>query len=242
MGGLGNQLFIYAFGRALELEHNLDIYFDTYSGFKNDPYRRKLELDNFNTKYKKASLYNILFFPINKRLKIISKVLYPGSFYIKEDKNFSVDLLKELFNKQQKIFLQGYFQNPEYFESIKEELKKEMTLKTELSESAKIYLELINNSNSVAIHIRRKEIKDLIPIDFYLKNIKSLEQKIDKPKFFIFSDDINWCKKSIPQNEDIVFITYTSNHIEDFWLMKNCKYFIAGNSTFSWWARWLSSF
>lgn len=240
LGGLGNQLFIYAFGRALELEHNLDVYFDTFSGFKRDAYKRKYELDNFNVNLKKVSIYASLFYPINKRSKLIIKSLYPNSVYIEEYENLRIDLLRKFLEENKKIFLQGYFQNLKYFENIKDELRKEIVIKTELSTIAKKYLEQINNSNSVAVHIRRKERKELVPIKFYLTKIKILEQKIDNPKYFIFSDEIEWCKTNLEINKNIVYVENTLNQIEDFWLMKNCRHFIIGNSTFSWWASWLS--
>uniref|UniRef100_A0A7V2ZKD0 Alpha-1,2-fucosyltransferase n=1 Tax=Ignavibacterium album TaxID=591197 RepID=A0A7V2ZKD0_9BACT len=242
LGGLGNQLFIYAFGKALELNLNLDVYFDTSSGFKKDPYNRKFELENFNISIKKTSKYDSLFYPINKRSKLIAGILYPGSSYLKEDKNFSIDLINDKLKKYKKVFLQGYFQKPEYFEIIKEELKKEIVLKTELSVTAKNYLEQIMNTNAVAVHIRMKERKDLFSFDFYLQNIKSLAQKLDSPKFFIFSDEIEWCKKNLDDNENVFFVEGTLNQIEDFWLMKNCKHFIIPNSTFSWWASRLTSY
>ncbi len=55
LGGLGNQLFIYAFGRSLQINLNVDIYFDIYSGFMNDTYKRKFELSNFNILLKEGS-------------------------------------------------------------------------------------------------------------------------------------------------------------------------------------------
>jgi hypothetical protein len=162
LGGLGNQLFIYAFGRALELEHNLDVYFDTFSGFKKDTYKRKYELDNFNVKIKKAALYDSLFYPINKRSKKIKNILYPESILIEEDNKFSVKELILNAEKYKKVFLQGYFQKQEYFENIKEELRKEITLKTEFSVIAKRYLERINSCNSVILHTKNKFIKTII--------------------------------------------------------------------------------
>ena len=241
LGGLGNQLFIYAFGRALQLHYNLDVSFDTYSGFKNDPYKRKFELDNFNTVIKTATLFNSLYFPISKRSYFLTKILFPNSVYIEENENFSTEQIKAQLNNYSKIYLQGYFQKQEYFESIKDELRTEITFKKELSETAKYYLGQINNCNSVAVHIRRKERKDSFRLEFYLSEIESMRKKNDNPKFFIFSDDINWCKNILPANNKFVFVTETKNQIEDFWLIKNCKHFIIGNSTFSWWAMFLGT-
>jgi hypothetical protein len=241
IGGLGNQLFIYAFGRSLEIKHDFEVSFDTYSGFKKDTYNRKFELDNFNIKIKKATLSEALYFPIQKRSKTIANILYPGSFYIEDDQNFSVEKLKELVNLHNRIFLQGYFQKAECFESLKEELKNELTLNKELSETADDYLEITKIKNSVAVHIRLKERANLNQLDFYTDNISRLKKELNDPFFFIFSDDINWCKKNMQADSDIIFIENTNNQLEDFWLMKNCKHFIISNSTFAWWGAWLSS-
>lgn len=238
LGGLGNQLYIYAFGRALELNYGVEVRYDTYSGFKKDTYKRKFELYNFNVKIKNTTLFDSLFFPIRKRSEALAKILYPGSAYFEEDQNLSVNKIILLSKQFKKIYLQGYFQKAEYFQSIKNELIAEISLIKELSLKAKNYLSQINERNAVAVHIRRKERKDLVPLEFYLSEIDSMKKKISNPKFFIFSDEIEWCKNNLSDYYEYVYVD-TEDHIEDFWLMKNCKHFIIGNSTFSWWASWL---
>lgn len=240
IGGLGNQLFIYAFGRALELNHNLEVYFDIYSGFKNDPYKRKYELDNFKTIIKKSSFYDSMFFPLHKRSKLLAKFLFPDCVYVVEDKYFSIEQLKTKSSQYKKNFLEDYFQKAEYFENIKSELKKEIILNKELSETANNYLEIIKKNNSVAVHIRLKERANGNQLDVYSDNISRLKKELNNPVFFIFSDDISWCKKNMQLDTDIILIEKSNNHIEDFWLMKNCNHFIITNSTFSWWAAWLA--
>lgn len=241
LGGLGNQLFIYAFGRALEINYEFDVSFDTYSGFKKDLYNRKFELDNFNVKIKTASLYESLFYPINKRTRIGKNVLYPGSILVEENDNFSIAALKELNKKYRNIYLQGYYQKSEFFENIKEELKKEIVLTKPLSDKGKYFLDKIRNINSVAVHIRLKERANKNNWGFYLDNINQLKKDLNNPQFFIFSDDIRLCKNNLASETFLIFIENTSGHLEDFWLMKNCKHFIISNSAFSWWASYLSS-
>lgn len=241
IGGLGNQLFIYAFGRALELNYGLDVRYDIYSGFKKDTYKRKFELDNFNVKINKATILDSFYFPIRKRSELITKIFYPGSFYIEENQNFSIEKLIEIEKKYKKVFMQGYFQKSEYFESIKEELKKEIVLTKPISEEANSYLEKIKNSTSVAVHIRLKERANLNKLSFYSENIAKFKKELVNPIFFVFSDDINYCKVNMRLDSEVIFIEKTNNQIEDYWLMKNCKHFIISNSTFSWWACYLSS-
>lgn len=241
LGGLGNQLFIYAFGRALEINYGLDVSFDTYSGFKRDAYNRKFELNNFNVKIKKATAYDSFYFPLRKRLGFITKILYLGSFYLEEYQNFSIENLVEIEKKYKKVFIQGYFQKAEFFENIKEDLKKEIVLTRPLSDEGKYLLDKIRESNSVAVHIRLKERANKNNWKFYIDNINRLKKDLNNPLFFIFSDDIKSCKDNLAPESFLIFIENTSDHLEDFWLMKHCKHFIISNSTFSWWAKFLGT-
>ena len=236
IGGLGNQLFIYAFGRALQKKYNMDVYFDTYSGYKNDPFKRKYELDNFDTKIKKTGLLDSIYFPVRKRSKVIANILFAGSLYIEGDQNLSIDRLVSQEKQFKKIFLQGYFQKSKYSEVVEKEIRQEITLKKSLSKVANDYLSEINKNNSVALHIRGKERKEISSVQFYIESIKNIKQKINRPIIFVFTDDIEWSKKILSEQQNIFFIENTSNHLEDFWLMRNCKHFIIPDSTFSWWA------
>ena len=95
----------------------------------------------------------------------------------------------------------------------------------------------IENTESIAIHIRRIKYEDKLHIDYYLKAL-NIFNGVNKKQFFVFSDDIEWCKNNFYTNE---FIYVSGNsEIEDFYLMSKCKNFIIANSSFSWWAAWLS--
>jgi len=241
LGGLGNQLFIYAFGRTLELNYGIDVQYDIYTGFKKDSFKRKFELDNFYVKINKATVPDSLYFPFRKRSELITKIFYPASFYIEEDQNFSAEKLIEIEKEYKKVFMQGYFQKAEYFESIREELKKEIVLTKPLSEKANGYLGKVKNSISVAVHIRLKERSNLNQLSFYSESIAKLKKELVNPVFFVFSDDIKYCKENIKFDSEVIFIENTNNQLEDFWLMKNCEHFIIYNSTFSWWASFLAT-
>ena len=80
-------------------------------------------------------------------------------------------------------------------------------------------------------------------IDFIMKSIKSLESKENDLHFFVFSDDIDWCKNNLNflKNHTLVDHTHSGykfgNYIQ---LMTECKHFIVPNSTFAFWASFLS--
>lgn len=68
-----------------------------------------------------------------------------------------------------------------------------------------------------------------------------MDQKVERPHYFIFSDDIEWCKDNLPfGNTAITFVPSDIEMHEKIRLMYSCKHFIISNSTFSWWGQFLS--
>lgn len=108
----------------------------------------------------------------------------------------------------------------------------------------------IKNSNSVSLHIRRgdyvalsksKKGHALCPISYYKKAIENIAQKIHNPRFFIFSDDIQWVKENLAIKYNAEYIDFNRDYPErDIILMKHCKHNIIANSSFSWWGAWLN--
>ena len=145
------------------------------------------------------------------------------------------------------LCLNGHFQSEKYFSNIKDQLINN------LKPSEKIVNHLenkYNTKNTIAIHIRRTDylkfqnvyiqldkIYYIKALDFLLKNyIKDLKDDI---KIFIFSDDIEWCKKNVDFNIETIFIQ--EDDYCELYIMSKCQYFIIANSTFSWWGSYLST-
>jgi len=252
-GGLGNQMFQYAAARALK---SGKIYFD-YSFLNNNNISsysftaREFELHIFSKlKVKKLNSYaKRLILTKNKKYDLL-KFLLPAKLnnikYITDD-NIEENLNKKHLN--QMLYLEGYFQNATYYNQIKKSIVDDFTFPKLPDE----FLELLNeieNSNSVAIHIRRgdylkpniKEYHGILPISYYEHAIRYLNGKLENPLYFIFSDDPDWCFENLNflSNKQIV-----SNRNEawiDMCLISNCKHQIIANSSFSWWAAWLNQF
>ena len=238
LGGLGNQLFIYAFGRSLQLLYDQKVFFDIHSGFIRDPYKRIFKLDKFNTAIKPVSIFDSMFYPLNKHFRALASLVYPESIYINEDDNFSIDNLNSLRGLSKKIFLEGYFQKESYFAKIRTQLLKEITLRESPSNRINYYLEQVQQNNSVAVHIRGKERINVKSIQFYKDSISQLNDKLNIPKYFIFTDDMVWVKSWLQIQDNIIFVSDTLDDIEDFWIMRQCNHFVISDSTFAFWAAW----
>lgn len=248
-GGLGNQFFQYAFGKNLSKITGSELKIDI-SNFKNN--KRTFLLDKFNTDFKIALEKEIeKFIPKNKLKRFIKKKvnnILPFSkknYYIEKEDNFN----KKIFNLNPNSYIEGYWQNEKYFYNIKKTLQKELTLKNNnLQHIYKNYKELKENE-SVSIHIRRGDYLEKkyaekyinLNTNYYKQAIKLITKKNKNPYFFIFSDDIDWCKKNLNiANCFYIDQTLQLKDYEELILMSKCKHNIIANSTFSWWAAWLN--
>ena len=239
-GGLGNQMFQYAFAKSLE--NNRKIKFDI-SSYKNDYFHREYKLDFFNTSIEKATLSEIKkirgyegFFRIV--LKKIGFVLSrPKSFYQEQN---TFDYCKDI-EKYHRYF-DGFWQNEKYFIDIREILLRDFT-PISITNKAQHYLSKINYQ-SVSIHIRRSDylklrhIYCICDLDYYTEAMNLMRKTIENPIFFVFSDDITWCKNNL--DGEFIFIEETTD-IDDMFLMSKCSHNIIANSTFSWWGAWLNN-
>ena len=134
--------------------------------------------------------------------------------------------------------------SPIYPDQIKDELKEYYHVKKEyLNESAVNLIKQVSTIESVCVHVRRGDYMtaagfSTCSINYYLNSISYIEDKIKSPVFFVFSDDIEWCRNNIV-GKNIQYMDTLRPDYEDFEIMRNCKHFIISNSTFSWWAAYL---
>ncbi len=256
-GGMGNQMFQYAIGRALSIRHNVPLKLDTTfldhrikiphmlrPGFT----FRNFDLDVFNIQAEIAqpleiSFWNrpILFGPV---MLVIDAILRKLAFLPGWEKKYSFN--KQTLNLGPNTYLQGFWQSEKYFVECKDQIRKDFTLKEPLSETTKILSEEIKNTNSLCVHLRRTHgggtFHGKYDMEYYNQGIAHVAQKGIIDKIYVFSDDIEWCKENIKFDYPIFFIDreYAGKKNEgDLFLMSQCKYFVIPNSTFSWWGAWL---
>lgn len=251
-GGLGNQMFQYAFALVLKKHFpEEDIFIDT-SFFKGYNFRQ-FELERiFSLTVPKASLWHILkiYYPLYnfKIWRFICKYLPSRKTFYKEKRMFTY--FDDVFKIKNDCYFFGSWQNEKYFRDYREEVINAFTIKIPLHDPSQQLITSIEETNSVSIHVRRgdfllyKEYKGICEVDYYQKAIDYIKSQVQAPFFYIFSTDEEWCLDNIvplcPHSYKIVNWNHEEYSYEDMVLMSKCKHNIIAHSSFSWWAAWLN--
>ena len=249
LGRLGNQLFQYAALRSLGLSKGYEVKIPNPSDC--EWHGQRCLLGNFSLEcdyLNRADVESI-------------RHLYREPDINRYDKN--------ILSLPDNTNLSGFFQSTKYFESHKDQIKREFTLKGDVENEARERLAQIKKDNKcevVSLHLRRGDLTDGTtnePINYlgyqdsfdegsifgrYLRLAKEAFQH-KKVKFLVFSggsrqgndniSDIEWCKKAF-KGEEYLF-SEGNNALQDFSMIKNCDHNITSHSTtFGWWAAYLN--
>jgi hypothetical protein len=255
IGGIGNQMFQYAAGRALAEQHNVELKLDTRD------YRfytfRNFELNNFNIIAEMASddeISKYLGRNRTKYLMILKEVLWK-KIPLKRNKvyferHFHFD--DKFFQLPDDIHINGYWQSEKYFKIIEPIIRNEYSFKNLPNDANLHILDKIQASNSVSIHIRRGDYvtnkitqftHGTLDQDYYFNGVNFIAERVNNPIFFVFSDAPEWAKENLKIKYPTIFVDINNveNGFEDMRLLSFCKHHIIANSSFSWWGAWLSS-
>ena len=274
-GRLGNQMFQYAFAKALNMAqggtgqlvfnfkrvhqagNEEDGFEDSLKYFNVEPY--KTEKGNLVLKY--GSICQIFVYLAYVASIKIFHADYDGErwlSYLRSNGLLYTNYLDNrypIYEKQlhsmvnlNSFVCSGKYENPQYFNHIRPILLNEFTpIEAPLKENNYLY-EIIDKGNSVCVSIRRGDYLSIslknnffVCDEAYFHRAINLAIRIIKnPVFIFFSDDIEWVK----ENLKIDFPAYYESGKDPVWeklrLMYSCKHFIISNSTFSWWAQYLS--
>lgn len=240
-GGLGNQLFEYAFARAKQLETgDKALIINTYL-FENFQFEDSLKYFDIPEDIVFIKKPRRLIRSISELHRLIGhegvyRLLSPLGGYI-----WRVNKYKQIECKKKYNIIYGYFQAERFFSQYSEKIKHELRVK-KISFASSFYDKIVG-SDSVCIHIRRGDYcqQNLIICDlvYFKKAITLMKRKLDNPQFFVFSDDINWVKDNL-NISGLNYVDEKGKDYEELSLMCQCKHFIISNSTFSWWAQYLS--
>lgn len=263
-GGLGNQLFQYANARALQRCFGGKILLDLHT--YNEKQIRSLSLNNFAIPTdvvfygEKTNMLLTAYFRLLNR--IASKLQIADKSNCRTYRIFSrfglyqqyqVRAFENLIEpKLRSNYISGNWISPKFFRGIEDTLRRELLVKSEISDESKTLLSHIQSCNSVCVHVRlgdylAPEWKDKLYIcneEYYQKAINLISSKVENPVFFIFSNrhkDITWLKENYDLKGNIVYVDLSNPDYADLKLMYSCKHFIMSNSTYSWWAQFLGS-
>ena len=259
-GGLGNQMFQYAFGITLAEKLGVPLILDC-SFYKNHngsslASKRNFELDIFNLNIRtlESEGFLVKFFAFS--IKLLRRIIgancfdkYFNNFYLIEDRLKDSSFTD--YTKSYSIF-KGYWQNERYFSHNRDNILKMFRFKIESQVENLEVAQRIQNCNSVSIHVRRgdyvlnsstKQSHGTCTLNYYYSAIDYLAKQVSNPIFFIFSDDLDWVKVNFELNYPHEFVEVRMHVCEnvDMLLMSKCKHNIIANSSYSWWAAWLNS-
>jgi hypothetical protein len=248
-GGLGNQLFQYAFGKYLAISNNSKLKLDvsSYENYEWHDYSLSpFCIDEIFATTEECDNYKGI--GLNIFQKLYRKVR--GLNYLLVEDNFQFNPNYKL--QTSPIYLNGYWQSENYFKEIESKLRNDFSFKIPPSKNNEVLIEKMHQENAVSLHIRRgnyvnvsqvNETHGTSSLEYYNEAVEIMSTKVIDPIFYIFSDDILWAKNNLNLNFETVFVDIndSKSDYEDLRLMSNCKHNITANSTFSWWGAWLNT-
>lgn len=252
MGGLGNQMFQYAAALSVASKHAVPLKLDINYLRDKSPRRfrfcpRDYGLNIFNISAGIASSWDILQFTVprtmNKYLYHTLYRIYPNRKMYNEDEFALIDIPGD-------AYMVGYWQYAKILEENEAVLKQEFSLRPGIVDDGIEIADLIQHSiNPVCVSFRRGDYVGhptlgFLTMDYYMEALKCLQQQVPQLTLFVFSDDIPWCEQNFrPNGYHIHYVNqkYTGRFFQNyFYLMMLCKFFIIPNSTYPFWAAYLS--
>jgi hypothetical protein len=231
-GGLGNQMFIYAF--AQEMKRQRKTYCLSRIG--------KLNYFTLNPGERWLNLFKFIFF------KILEKIFRLGNHHHLKDQT---KIHYEFVNRLKGLtVLDGYFQSEDYFREAADQVRRNFSLtRQSVLKFEKVIGTEFRNKKVLAIHIRRTDYHNAfqnlgigtgsfaLPVSYY-QNALRLIQDLHSYQVIFISDDIEFAKANFPELKQAIF----SNHEEivDLQILMNADALILANSSFSWWGAWLN--
>ena len=265
IGGLGNQMFQYAFAVALkninpqeevfvDIQHYKNAFIKKYHG--NNFYHNGYEINKVfpSATIKSAGAWDLMkvsYYIPNQILARAVRRLFP-----KRKSEFVADqqpyiFIPEALSVNGDCYYDGYWMSPLYFNDFRNEIIKEFEFRPFDTKENIELAPLLLRDNSVTIHIRRGDyvgsntLGGICTLNYYRNAIQEARKIISNPVFFIFSNDSQWCIENLKDefgNCEVHFISHNKGKesYRDMQLMTMARCTILANSSFSWWGAYLN--
>ena len=255
VGGLGNQMFQYACGRALSLRVEIPLSVST-DQLKVYNQHNGFELyDLFNIKATVAGtkeLRHLLGYRSNPKLRRFlgrsSMTWAAGGNWCNEPSDRYWSGIRDINNS---VYLHGYWQSESYFSDYADVIREDFTFRDELDELDSAVLARMKAGMCASLHVRRgdylaaksRNLYSTCSIEYYVSAVRFLRKKFPQLRIFAFSDDTDWVVTNLmPKIRDLEVVSHNvaSRSANDMRLMSMADHHIIANSSFSWWSAWLS--
>lgn len=264
-GRIGNQLFQYALARKLQLQNsnlskiiiddsrilslgwenslckydlpNVEYVHENIIGVKS-----LLTLQFWCRFFYKIKTKNVSFkkkYDIEKKL---NRQFNKYGIFICENGYMDMNL-----NDNYPIYLEGFFQSEKYFYDIKSDILSLYSANqfSELNSYRGINDIISRNSVCISVKVEHNIGSDLYAVcdeHYWKKAIDYIIKNVDNPLFFICSDNVDYVLENLINKNKYDYIVQDSKRPVHISLaaMTMCKHYIIGNTTFGWWAQYLS--
>lgn len=257
-GGLGNQMFQYAFFLALQnyykqTEIKIDLGLINPKMHNGYELQRLFHINPSICSKRDTLLYSdycphsikgsgVINFVFGVRRKLLGR---KKSFILQRD---GTEFLEECFalDLNRNYYFKGCWINTRYFEEIKNKIVNTFVFPPIIDQTNLKWKTMIEGCNSISIHFRGgdyyKEGFSVLSNEYYAKAINYIINKVSNSIFFIFTDDIDNAKQNIPVVECCHYIDNNNGQSSyiDMQLMAMCRHNIIANSTFSFWGAYLN--
>jgi hypothetical protein len=256
-GGLGNQMFQYAAGRAVALRTGRTLVLDP-TAIPRGPSSRDYGLgafridERFVHRLERLVIRAQVGSRVPPPLKAAARVLSGRSCTLLVDRQSGFD--PRLFAAPGNLVLQGPWQCAGYAEldpEVAGQLRRDFALRAALPAAAAGVAAEIAACEAVGVHVRRGDyvsdpviaaVHGVQPAEYYAAAADAIASRVTAPRFFVFSDDVSWAEAHLRLPGPAYFVRETAglHPAVDLRLLAACRHFVIANSTFSWWAAWLS--
>lgn len=260
-GGLGNQMFQYAFLQAMKASYPGVAVQADLSAYDLARYHHGYELKKIFdidveeathrairtlSDYRPIAKWMLPFYKIKNRFLPTRQIIQKKRTYKYDEGKVAYSDEYFSLNREVDLYLEGYWCSDKYFSRVRDKIMQSFSFANTLFAEYEDFIAQVSAENSVAVHVRRGDyvgsIFDVIPKGYYHNAINYIIGKLKNPKFYFFSDDQEYVMECFDfvKNKELVQGNCGEKSYVDMFLMSQCRNQIIANSTFSYWGAYLN--